>query len=125
MYRTNVATDGYGAFNGPVVVSMRPYKQEEVARVVALTARFPGAHGAPLHIGDPESLGVRDLTRPEFGDAPMLQEGDVAVFHYCGVTPQVVLEASRPSFAITHAPGHMLVLDAASEDLDTNASFPK
>jgi uncharacterized protein YcsI (UPF0317 family) len=33
------------------------------------------------------------------------------VFWACGVTPQAALMASRPPFAITHAPGHMFVTD--------------
>jgi uncharacterized protein YcsI (UPF0317 family) len=35
----------------------------------------------------------------------------VPVFWACGVTPQAALMASRPPFAITHAPGYMLVTD--------------
>ena len=38
-------------------------------------------------------------------------DGDVPVFWACGVTPQAALMASRPPFAITHAPGHMFVTD--------------
>jgi uncharacterized protein YcsI (UPF0317 family) len=33
------------------------------------------------------------------------------VFWACGVTPLAALAAARLPFAITHAPGHMLVTD--------------
>ncbi|GMA87161.1 hypothetical protein GCM10025868_24110 [Angustibacter aerolatus] len=64
-----------------------------------------------MHVGSPESLGIADLSRPDFGDAVESQPGDVPVFWACGVTPQAALMASRPPFAITHAPGYMLVTD--------------
>ena len=33
------------------------------------------------------------------------------MFWACGVTPQVVVEASKPPFSISHGPGAMLVTD--------------
>lgn len=33
------------------------------------------------------------------------------VFWACGVTPQALIAAVRPEFAITHAPGHMFITD--------------
>jgi uncharacterized protein YcsI (UPF0317 family) len=68
-------------------------------------------HGAPVHVGSPASLGIADLDAPDFGDPVQAHEGDVPVFWACGVTPQAALTASRPPFAITHAPGHMLITD--------------
>jgi uncharacterized protein YcsI (UPF0317 family) len=72
---------------------------------------MPAVHGAPVHVGDPAGLGIADLGRPDFGEAVEPEPGDVPVFWACGVTPQAALMASRPPFAITHAPGHMLVTD--------------
>ena len=43
------------------------------------------------------------------------------VFWACGVTPQSVLENSKPDFCITHSPGKMLITDKLNNDL---ASFP-
>lgn len=72
---------------------------------------MPQVHGAPVQVGDPASLGIADLATPDFGEPIEFVEGDVPVFWACGVTPQVALMASRPPFAITHAPGHMFVTD--------------
>ena len=38
------------------------------------------------------------------------------MFWACGVTPQAMLLQSRPPFAITHAPGHMLITDAPDSE---------
>ena len=91
--------------------SMRPIPASRVADAVTISGRFPAVHGAPVHIGDPGSLGIADLGAPEFGDPPVMQDGDVPVFWACGVTPQAAIMASRPPFAVTHAPGHMFVTD--------------
>lgn len=111
MYRTNIACRPAGRLSGPLVVSMRPVPAAQVVTAVQVTARMPQVHGAPVHVGCPSSLGIPDLGAPDFGDAVELRSGDVPVFWACGVTPQAVLMASQPPFAITHAPGHMLVTD--------------
>ena len=111
MYRTNVECRSAGRLSGPLVVSMRPIPGAMVSDAVRLTARMPEVHGAPVHVGAPESLGIADLAAPDYGDAVDLEPGDVPVFWACGVTPQAALVASRPPFAITHAPGHMFVTD--------------
>lgn len=111
MYRTTVACRPAGVFHGPMVVSMRPIPAGEVARAVAASARFPLAHGAPVHVGDPAALGIADLAKPDWGDPQEFRPGDVPVFWACGVTPQAVALASRPPFMITHSPGHMFLTD--------------
>jgi uncharacterized protein YcsI (UPF0317 family) len=111
MYRTDVPCRSAGRLSGPLVVSMRPVPASQVVTAVQVTARMPQVHGAPVHVGSPEQIGITDLSRPDFGEAVDAHEGDVPVFWACGVTPQAALMASRPPFAITHAPGHMLVTD--------------
>jgi uncharacterized protein YcsI (UPF0317 family) len=111
MFVTNRECRPAGRFAGPMVVSMRPIPAHLVAIAVTITARIPAVHGAPVHVGAPEALGVKDLHAPDFGDAVDQHDGDVPVFWACGVTPQAVITASRLPFAITHAPGHMFVTD--------------
>jgi uncharacterized protein YcsI (UPF0317 family) len=115
MFITNSQCRPAGRFSGPVVVSMRPIPPERVATAVQVTGRYPAVHGAPVHIGSPEKLGVADLAKPDFGDAVTLHDGDVPVFWACGVTPQVALAYARIPFAITHAPGHMFITDMPDE----------
>jgi uncharacterized protein YcsI (UPF0317 family) len=111
MYRTNRRCRPAGRLAGPLVVSMRPIPGELVATAVQVTGRMPQVHGAPVHVGSPDSLGVKDLGRPDFGEPVDFEPGDVPVYWACGVTPQAALMDSRPPFAITHAPGRMFVTD--------------
>lgn len=111
MYVTNVVCRPAGRLSGPLVVSMRPIPGAQVSTAVRVTSRMPQVHGAPVHVGAADALGIVDLGAPDFGDAVQAEPGDVPVFWACGVTPQAALMASRPPFAITHAPGHMFVSD--------------
>jgi len=111
MYRTNIDTVPAGRFNGPLVVSMRPLKPADAIRAVQITSRFPAVHGAPIHIGKPESIGIKDIMQPDYGDAVAVEADELPVFWACGVTPQSVIAAVKPDFCVTHAPGYMLVTD--------------
>lgn len=120
MFRTSVATDPAGPFNGPLVVTMRPMKAAHVIRAVQVTSRFPNVHGAPVHIGDPSLIGINDLSQPDYGDAVDVLPDELPVFWACGVTPQAAIQQARPEFCITHAPGAMLITDLLNNQL---ASF--
>ena len=112
MYLTSTPCRPAGRLHGQMVVSMRPIPAGRVAEAAMITGRTPAVHGAPVHIGSPEALGITDLSRPDFGDPVEIRDGEVPVFWACGVTPQAALMASKPPFAITHAPGHMFITDA-------------
>ena len=111
MYVTNRMCRPAGRLHGPMVVSMRPIPGELVDTAIRLTGRMPAVHGAPVHVGNPAALGIDDIDQPEFGDPVAFEAGDVPMFWACGVTPQAAVMASRPPFAITHQPGHMLITD--------------
>jgi uncharacterized protein YcsI (UPF0317 family) len=117
MYRTSVATQPAGRFHGPLVVSMRPFTPANAIRAVQITSRLPLLHGAPVHLGKPELLGIEDLARPDYGDAIAVEVDELPVFWACGVTPQAVVAATRPAFCITHSPGCMLVTDRLNHEL--------
>lgn len=119
MYITNIPCVPAGAFRGNMVVSMRPVPQNKVVRAVQVTSRFPAVHGAPIHIGDPAAIGIRDVGKPDFGEAVTIHPGEVPVFWACGVTPQAVAMTTKPEIMITHAPGHMFICDIRDEDLAT------
>ena len=111
MFRTSIPTIPAGPFVGPLVVSMRPLRPADAIRAVQITSRFPAVHGAPVHVGLPHLIGIEDISNPDYGDAVDIGEDELPVFWACGVTPQSVIAASKPEFAITHAPGCMLVTD--------------
>ncbi len=117
MYKTNIDTVPAGRFQGKMVVSMRPLKSADAIRAVQITSRFPNVHGAPVHIGFPELLGIDDLEQPYVGDPPRMREGELPVFWACGVTPQVAVEHARPPLCITHKPGAMVITDLLNASL--------
>ena len=117
MYRTDIPNTPCGPFAGNLVVSMRPYPLTAVATLQRITGNYPGAHGAPVHWGTPEKIGIMDISCPDYGDPVEIREGEVPVFWACGVTPQTALEAAQLPVAITHSPGYMMVLDLLDEEL--------
>ncbi len=117
MYRTNRPCVASGVFQGPLVVSMRPMKPADAIRAVEITSRYPDVHGAPIHLGFPEQLGIAELSRPDYGDAVPIHHDELPVFWACGVTPQAVLQAAKLPLAITHSPGCMFVTDVRDETL--------
>lgn len=117
MFITNIPCAPAGVFRGPLVVTLRPIPAALVARAVQITGRYPGVHGSPVHIGDPADIGIRDLGRPDFGDAVTIRAGEVPVFWACGVTPQAVAMQAKPPLMLTHAPGHMFITDLRNEEL--------
>ncbi len=117
MYRTTIATMPAGPFHGPMVVSMRPMKPADAIRAIQVTTRFPSVHGAPVHIGKPELIGIAELAKPDEGDPVPVGDDEIPVFWACGVTPQSVITTAKPDFCITHYPGSMLVTDRRNAEL--------
>lgn len=117
MYITNIECEPAGIFSGKMVVSMRPIPYEQIVKAVTVTGQMPKVHGTPIHIGDPSVIGIKDVNKPDFGDAVSIMPGEVPVFWCCGVTPQSVVMNVKPSFCITHAPGHMLITDVKNTEL--------
>lgn len=118
MYKSNIPCASAGVFEGPIVVSMRPMtpKQAELAREI--TEKFPNVHGGPIQIGSPENIGIKDINKPDYGDAVTIRDGEIPVFWACGVTPQAAVEHAKPPIVITHAPGYMFITDVLNEELN-------
>ena len=118
MYNTNRPCRDAGRFHGPLVVSMRPMTPAQAIEATRICSRFPRAHGTPIHIGDPTSIGIVDVNKPDYGDAVEVRSGEVPVFWACGVTPQAALMRAKLPLAITHKPGHMFLTDLRDADLE-------
>lgn len=110
-YITNIECNSSFYFHGPMVVTMRPILYSKVVRSVQITTNYPLVHGAPVHIGNPKLIGIKDINKPDFGESTRIENGEVPVFWACGVTPQVVAMESKPRIMITHAPGYMFLTD--------------
>ena len=123
MFASSIQTVPAGPFGGQMVVSMRAIADAQLDEVIAISKRFPMAHGAPLHIGDPAAIGIADITAPDWGDPAPVPAGTTPVFWACGVTPQVAITQAKPPICITHKPGHMLITDVA-DDAETTIIQP-
>jgi uncharacterized protein YcsI (UPF0317 family) len=117
MYVTHRPCEPAGPFSAPLVVSMRPMTPEQAVRAVQITTRFHLTHGAPIHMGNPEALGIKDTAQPEFGDPVNIYPGEIPVFWACGVTSNLAANSAGLALVITHAPGHMFVSDMKDEQL--------
>lgn len=111
MYRTTIELVPAGPFSGGMVVSMRPIRETDLDQITKITAQFPHAHGAPVHIGDPAAIGITDVSKPDWGNGVDIREGEVPVFWACGVTPQNAAIAAKLPLFISHRPGAMLITD--------------
>jgi len=117
MYITNIPCNTAGIFRGPLVVTMRPMPPDRIVPAVRITSRYSSVHGGPVHIGDPAAIGIRNIKRPDFGEAVTIGKDEVPLFWACGVTPQVAVMNAKPDICITHAPGHMFITDILNEEL--------
>lgn len=115
VYFTNIPLKPFGMFHGTMAVSMRPFVPKDVVRAIQITSRFPQVHGAPVHLGFPESIGI-DIDKPDFGGRVTIREGELPVFWACGVTPQIVAMRSGVDFMITHSAGRMFITDLKVQD---------
>jgi len=117
MYITNRLCRPAGPFSAPLVVSMRPMTPEEAVRAVQVTTRFHLTHGAPVHLGSPEKIGIKDLDKPDFGDPVAIRPDEIPIFWACGVTAMLAATSAPLPLVITHSPGHMFVSDLKDEDM--------
>jgi len=117
MYITNRLCRSAGPFSAPLVVSMRPMTPEEAVRAVQVTTRFHLTHGAPVHLGSPEKIGIKDLDKPDFGDPVAIRPDEIPIFWACGVTSMLAATSAPLPLVITHSPGHMFVSDLKDEDM--------
>ena len=132
MYRTTIPLCPAGVFTGATyIVSMRPYRKVDIEKVRDITRPYVATHGEPIAWGWDalQRLGIRDIDAPEWGSAPVTEDGkalgsvmgdeeNIPVFWGCGVTPQeAVMRAQLEGTVMGHAPGHMLVLDCRDWDI--------
>ena len=119
MFRTNIPAVAVGPFSGNIVVSMRSIPSDQVELISELSQRFPLAHGAPIHIGDPNKIGISNTDEPDWGDSAPVGKNQIPVFWACGVTPQVLIENAGIPLFISHKPGHMLITDVEDDASST------
>lgn len=83
MYRTNLPLLPAGIFiDASCIVSMRPYRPEDIEMVRRMTKPFLSTHGEPVAWGweGMQKLGIHDIHSPDYGEPPVLHEDEVPVF---------------------------------------------
>lgn len=116
MFISSIPCRPVGRFSGSLVVSMRPIAVDQIELAADVTAGYPLAHGAPVHVGAPSAIGIGDLHAPDWGDPIDLGPDERPVFWACGVTPQTLIRMAKPEIAVTHAPGKMFITDVPLAD---------
>ncbi|XP_061467946.1 D-glutamate cyclase, mitochondrial isoform X2 [Rhineura floridana] len=125
MYKTAVPCWSTENFHCNLVVTLRPIPKDKLEAVVRTTYPLKKSHGAPIHIGNPDLLGIQDLSSPDYGDAVQAQSGDVPVFWACGVTGTEAVSYCKSPLAFTHSPGCMFITDLKVEDAAAGKEVPE
>eukprot|EP00040_Diaphanoeca_grandis_P028000 m.160677 g.160677 ORF g.160677 m.160677 type:complete len:640 (+) comp31195_c0_seq2:321-2240(+) len=118
MYKTNIACNQVDEFETNMVVSMRPIPKHFVQLATEVTRSMTKAHGAPIHVGDPSTIGIQDLSAVDYGDALDFEDEDIACFWACGVTAISGAVSANTPICITHAPGSMFITDVPDDQLN-------
>ncbi|KAI5767722.1 DGLUCY protein [Gulo gulo luscus] len=101
---TTVPCASMAGFCCPLVVTMRPIPKDKLERLVQASCSM-GNKGQPIHIGDPEWLGIKDLSKPDYGDPVECQPGDIPVFWPSQMTSLEAVSSCKTPLAFTSAPG--------------------
>lgn len=123
VFTTNIPCVPVGPFHGNMAVSCRLFKTaHDAVRAVQITSRHLLHHGAPIHIGAPSVIGIKDLSQPDLiaaVDEPITEpeessEGEIALFWPCGATHRVVASEAKLPLMIVDYPESMLMTDKLS-----------
>ena len=117
LFNTNIRCKPVYPFNGNITVAMRPIASKDIEKVYELSEKYVFANGKPLHFGEPEKIGIKDISKPDYGDPIRIKQDETPVFWSCGVTVHAVIAQSGLEFAITHSPGYLLITDIKCSDI--------
>ncbi|KAB1277986.1 D-glutamate cyclase; mitochondrial, partial [Camelus dromedarius] len=136
-YKTAVPCATIAGFCCPLVVTMRPVPKDKLERLVQASCSAAGEQGQPVHIGDPGVkalvktqlpaailelglqmpfrveglLGIKDLSKPDYGEPVVCQPGDVPVFWPSQLTSLEAVSGCMTPLAFTSAPGCTVMTD--------------
>ncbi|XP_023061226.1 D-glutamate cyclase, mitochondrial isoform X1 [Piliocolobus tephrosceles] len=110
-YKTTVPCVTHAGFCCPLVVTMRPIPKDKLERLVQACCSLGGEQGQPVHIGDPELLGIKELSKPAYGDAVACSPGEVPVFWPSPLTSLGALSSCETPLAFASIPGCTVMTD--------------
>uniref|UniRef100_A0A2K5MYS9 D-glutamate cyclase n=1 Tax=Cercocebus atys TaxID=9531 RepID=A0A2K5MYS9_CERAT len=110
-YKTTVPCVTHAGFCCPLVVTMRPIPKDKLEGLVRACCSLGGEQGQPVHIGDPELLGIKELSKPAYGDAVVCSPGEVPVFWPSPLTSLGALSSCETPLAFASIPGCTVMTD--------------
>lgn len=121
-YSSTIPTIPAGRFRcSHLVVGIMFKSSKDIVRSIQISSRLPVAHFAPLHIGDPTSIGIVDIYKPDIlantSSISPLEPDEIPAFWGNGITPQRAAMEAKIPFMITHKPAHHFISDRRVEEL--------
>ncbi|XP_060149476.1 LOW QUALITY PROTEIN: D-glutamate cyclase, mitochondrial [Globicephala melas] len=110
-YKTEVPRATIAGFCCPLVVTVRPVPKDKLEQLVQACCSVGGEHGQPVHTGDPELLGIKDLSKPDHGEPVVCQPRHVPVFWPSQLTSLEAVSACKMPLAFTSAPACTVMTD--------------
>ncbi|XP_055144404.1 D-glutamate cyclase, mitochondrial isoform X3 [Symphalangus syndactylus] len=110
-YKTTVPCVTHAGFCCPLVVTMRPIPKDKLERLVRACCSLGDEQGQPVHIGDPELLGIKELSKPAYGDAVVCPPGEVPVFWPSPLTSLGAVSSCETPLAFASIPGCTVMTD--------------
>lgn len=117
LYTSNIKCKPVGIFQPNMVVSMRAVPKHLVSTALAATINHDYCHGAPIHIGRPEDIGIQSVEESDIGFPVTLGKDEVPCFWACGITSAHALVSAKLPISFSHSPGCMFVTDVLSDDV--------
>ncbi|KZN43846.1 D-glutamate cyclase family protein [Pseudoalteromonas luteoviolacea] len=117
MYISNIPSLPVGPFAGDKVVCLRPMDTQEIIKAIQAGSISRVPHGIPVHFGDPSQIGIRNLSKPNFGEPIFFEEDKQPVFWTTSLTAHLAITRAAPELCIINSPQHMLVTDRPDMDL--------
>ncbi|EAW81442.1 chromosome 14 open reading frame 159, isoform CRA_b, partial [Homo sapiens] len=109
--QTTVPCVTHAGFCCPLVVTMRPIPKDKLEGLVRACCSLGGEQGQPVHMGDPELLGIKELSKPAYGDAMVCPPGEVPVFWPSPLTSLGAVSSCETPLAFASIPGCTVMTD--------------
>ena len=111
---TNIQCAPAGRFRGPMVVSSRIFQSSyDAIRAIQITSHYPDLHGAPVHVGNPSAIGIKNICDPDFAGDNLMPPNpeEVIMFWGCGFTPELTVKEARLPLMITQGEVDLFITD--------------
>ncbi|XP_003787035.1 D-glutamate cyclase, mitochondrial isoform X1 [Otolemur garnettii] len=124
-YKTTVPCVTHAGFSCPLVVTVRAVPEDKLGKLVQASCSLGGERGQPIHIGDPGLLGIKELSKPDYGDPVVCQPGDVPVFWPSQLTSIGAVSSCKAPLAFVSTPGCTVMTDLRDTKAPSSVLTPE